>query len=40
MDVIGVTGTLGKTSTTHIISEIFKMLVTMYGRVPPNQAIF
>jgi UDP-N-acetylmuramoylalanine--D-glutamate ligase len=24
MDVIGVTGTLGKTSTTHIISEIFK----------------
>ncbi|MCC7564044.1 MAG: UDP-N-acetylmuramoyl-L-alanine--D-glutamate ligase [Methanobacterium sp.] len=24
MDVIGVTGTLGKTSTTHIISEIFQ----------------
>ncbi len=24
MDVIGVTGTLGKTSTTHIISEIFE----------------
>lgn len=24
MDVIGVTGTLGKTSTTHIISEIFR----------------
>lgn len=24
MDVIGITGTLGKTSTTHIISEIFK----------------
>ena len=24
LDVIGITGTLGKTSTTHIISEIFK----------------
>ena len=24
LDVIGITGTLGKTSTTHILSEIFK----------------
>ena len=23
LDIIGITGTLGKTSTTHILSEIF-----------------
>ncbi len=36
LDIIGITGTLGKTSTTHILSEIFIRQAIKSGHVHPE----